>query len=206
MCWCGMAKKDKRLFVFIIILSGFLAIISLTIISPFVHELGHYTFAKAFNESIIDKFYIKPLGPFQDNIAGRLEFKEDVCISLSKIELYIVSFGGLIFQLIFFLLLFFIFKFTKNNLYVHSPLLFIFFGNNVNTAYSWLRDVYELFYSCEKLSSIISYILVVLIFVPIILLLTYFTYKEFKLWFKSLQTYPKNTKNQHNPRDTHRKL
>jgi len=104
----------------------------------FFHEFGHFCFAHAFNESAVAEFHYRPIDLFKTGEPQYVRYHGNVSDIFPLYQALFVYFGGLIFELIFFVGVFLLVSYklfnnykrgrSKKMLFVHGMLTGIIGG------------------------------------------------------------------------------
>ncbi len=145
-------KSQLKLKIILALIAGLLSIV---VMLPLVHELGHYSIACAFNCSAIDKFDYSPtralknlIIPPENGIAHQVTYKGNVWTIFPESQVILIAVGGALYELILFVIVLLLLK-NVNERYKHEKklnlfLLFTFlmgiFAFFFTISFSWLYD------------------------------------------------------------------
>ncbi|MCX6818516.1 MAG: hypothetical protein NT129_00770 [Candidatus Aenigmarchaeota archaeon] len=140
-----MNKKSKlKLKIILALVAGLLSIV---IILPFFHELGHYSIACAFNCFAIDKFDYSPtrvlknlIIPPETGIAHQVTYKGNVWNIFPESQVILIAVGGALYELILFVIVLLLLK-NVNERYKHEKKL------NLFLLFTFLMGVFAFFFT-----------------------------------------------------------
>jgi len=130
-------------------------------LNPFVHEIGHYTFAYVFNKSAISEFSYSPqnvigelIGTYKGNTPHYVSYTGPLYEVFKPYQAVLVSLAGLLFQLILFILVlsglnkyykYYVIRAYPKDLLVYFFLLGILISC-LSITWSWIGDGAKFFY------------------------------------------------------------
>ncbi|MEM5778045.1 MAG: hypothetical protein QXD43_00965 [Candidatus Aenigmatarchaeota archaeon] len=170
-----MSKEKKTLWplfkIFLVVLIS--SIFSYYFIQVLIHELGHYTFAYAFNKTAIANFSFPVLEALTTlnpsaSFYPAVNYKDPMIKSFSITQIFLISFAGYFFELIYFVFLVLVLeKLLKKKFKLYMAIPFGFYLSTFSMFVGWFNvaninaDVYKIILTFPNIYLGLAFVLIV---------------------------------------------